>query len=288
MFFILEKDSKQEKQVKKQKVEHNIIYVKVGNENDKDTPSKIKNVTKLVRSSIGISQDASLTSTILNSTKQTLSNFTEQTLSNQPLKTTAEINDKQTMDISSTLLELGNEVDITSDPEPVVNKLSADKSGPSPSKAITTLDEINRETLKMLRSKPNTDEVENNLEVSAVINAIQATAQPSTVINVESCLKLLKDERISSLLTNADQRIKSIEKSQKKLSPEEKISLKLQNVCEQILSPNVPMSANIASMFAKRRNGSSKTRGIESPELMRVRIAESLLLLGELSKSSCK
>ena len=189
------------------------------------------------------------------------------------------------MDISSTLLELGKEVDITCDPQPAVNKLSGDKSD---SKAITTLEEINRETLKMLRSVPNTDVEENDLEVSTVINAIQATGQPDTILNVESCLKLLKDERISSLLTKADQKIKSSGKSQEKLSPEEKMSLKLQNVCEQILSPNVPMSANIASMFAKRRNGSSKTGGIESPELMRVRIAESLLLLGELSKSSCK
>ena len=211
-----------------------------------------------------------------------------QALSNQPLKTVVEVNEKQTMDISSTLLELGKEVDITSDPEPAVNKLSNDKSEPSPSKAITTLDEINRETLKMLQSVPSTDVEEINSEVSTVINAIQATAQSSTVINVESCLKLLKDERISNLLTKADQRIKSSGKSQEKLSSEEKMSLKLQNVCEQILSPNVPMSANIASMFAKRRNGTSKTGGIESPELMRVRIAESLLLLGELSKSSCK
>ena len=258
--------------------------MKFGSEDGKATPSKIKNVTKSVRSPLGN------TTQVFSISTSTMSKPSIKTPPIKPLKAAEEINEKQSLDISSTLLELGKEIDVISEHEPVISELSAsdDKGDTSPSKAIRTLDEINRETLKMLSNVPLTEQ-EKKSEVGTEINTIQPNAQP--MINMENCLKLFNDEQITSLFTKADQRINSMKssgKSKEKLSPEDKISLKLQNVCEQILSPNVPMSANIASMFAKRRNGSSKTGGIESPELMRVRIAESLLLLGELNKSSCK
>lgn len=200
---------------------------------------------------------------------------------------TPKIKENINIAISSTLLQLGNEIEIPGDSKPLQNQhsgSSADES--SHSNGITTIDEINRETLKILKGVPQTEAGGRNLEKNNTLTDTIQSREPS-VFNMENCLKLLNNERITSLLSQADKRINT-GKSNETLSPEDKLSLKIQNVCEQILSPNVPMSANIASMFAKSRNGSSKAGIIESPELMRVRIAESLLLLGELSKSSCK
>ena len=169
----------------------------------------------------------------------------------------------------------------------------------SPQNTIRTIDAINRQAIKILDRLPPTMVTESvtkssSVQTTAEISTSQKTETPSNmaqltatnssdstmVSQVESCLKLLSDGKFSGFLHSADC------KANCGSGQTSCVSSSIQNVCEQIF--NAPMSANIASMFAKRRNKTQGTGNIECPELMRVRIAESLLLLGELSKSQCK
>ncbi|XP_066918588.1 uncharacterized protein [Clytia hemisphaerica] len=165
---------------------------------------------------------------------------------------------------------------------------------------IRTIDAINRQAIKILDRLPPTmvtesitklTSVQTTTDISTVqeleptpvtsqsVNAksnLQESNSSNMVSQVESCLKLLSDGKFTGFLHTADCKAHCSH-------GQSCVSSSIQNVCEQFF--NAPMSANIASMFAKRRNKSGETGAIECPELTRVRIAESLLLLGELSKS---
>jgi hypothetical protein len=199
----------------------------------------------------------------------------------------------------------------------------------SPQGIIRTIDEINRKAIEILDSLPPVEHAQANslmttVDTSANDNALisntlsqmvtsvnttncisppflkvaaNTTIQTSPILTqMQNCLKMLSNSGFTDLLcqdasdTSVDTETEKTESDDcsDSLTPEdEKTAEELQNVCQQILSPNAPSSVSIASMFARKRHNS--TSSSESPELMRVRIAESLLLLGELNKSTnCK
>ena len=151
---------------------------------------------------------------------------------------------------------------------------------------------LNSETLAQIVTSVNTNGVSSPFLKDVAANT---TIQTSPILTqMENCLKMLNNSRFTELLCQDMSDASSVNTESEEIKPEdckdkltleeEKTAEELENVCQQILSPNAPRSVSIASMFARKRHNSSSSS--ESPELMRVRIAESLLLLGELNKST--